>query len=31
MCIIHRKTIKNVLDSRESIHAAEIDGTPIGV
>ena len=28
---IHRKTAKNVLDSRESIHAAEISGTPIGV
>ena len=30
ICKIHRKTIKNVLDSLENIHAAEISGTPIG-
>ena len=31
ICKIYRKTVKNVLESREKIHAAEISGTPIGV
>ena len=31
MCKMHRKTVENVLDKRESIRAADIAGTPIGV
>ena len=31
MCKVHRKKVKNVLGNRESIRAAEISGTPIGV
>ena len=30
MCKIHRKTVKNVLDNRESIRDADIAGTAIG-
>ena len=31
ICNTHRETVKNVLDSRESIHSAEISGTHITV